>query len=91
MHKNADKTQDQWKTIYEELLLQNKRLKVMLINTGTCIYRVNKPGAPLGACPLGFPGCGCADDLVDDPDFVGPADESPPAEESPLDSFDLEY
>lgn len=37
------------------------------IKRGECPFHMLKPGQVMAHCPLGFPGCGCADELMLNP------------------------
>lgn len=37
------------------------------INSGRCPFGYLKDGQTMGRCPLGFPGCGCGDELMLNP------------------------
>lgn len=37
------------------------------IRRGECPFHQLKPGQTMAHCPLGFPGCGCADELMLNP------------------------
>jgi len=39
------------------------RIVAKVIRRGECPFGQLKPGQTIGHCPLGFPGCGCADEL----------------------------
>jgi hypothetical protein len=39
------------------------RLVASVIKAGRCPYGYLKEGQPMAQCPLGFPGCGCADEI----------------------------
>tara|TARA_Y100000310_G_scaffold317145_1_gene369669 strand:+ start:2213 stop:2485 length:273 start_codon:yes stop_codon:yes gene_type:complete len=54
-------------TEHERLEKENQALKLMLIDNGICPFGAIEPGAPMGTCPSGFPGCACADELLNDP------------------------
>ena len=41
------------------------------IKAGLCPFGLLKPGQRMGHCPLGFPGCGCADELLNNPALQG--------------------
>jgi len=37
------------------------------IKSGKCPFDMLQDGKPMSTCPLGFPGCGCADELMINP------------------------
>lgn len=39
------------------------------IKAGKCPFGYLKEGQSMGHCPLGFPGCGCADELLLNPNL----------------------
>ena len=43
---------------------ENAALKKMLRDNNICPYGMLPPGEPMAKCPSGFPGCGCADDVL---------------------------
>lgn len=43
------------------------RITADTIKSGKCPFGQLKEGQTLAHCPLGFPGCGCADELVFNP------------------------
>lgn len=43
------------------------RTVAALIKAGKCPFGMLEEGEPMATCPLGFPGCGCADELMLNP------------------------
>ena len=46
---------------------EKQKLVAMLIKNSICPFGVQPPGKALATCPSGFPGCGCADELMLNP------------------------
>ena len=46
---------------------EKQKLVAMLIKNNICPFGVQPPGKALATCPSGFPGCGCADELMLNP------------------------
>jgi hypothetical protein len=57
-------TEDQLQAEIDRLREENSALKKMLRDNNICPYRMLPPGEHWSKCPAGFPGCGCADDIV---------------------------
>jgi len=51
--------------MYEKNLEDEERDKIVAcaIESGKCPFGKLKEGQTIAHCPLGFPGCGCADEL----------------------------
>lgn len=43
------------------------RLVASVIKSGKCPFGMLQEGKPMATCPLGFPGCACADELMLNP------------------------
>ena len=50
------------------------------IRAGQCLFGMLKPGQSIAHCPLGFPGCGCGDEIMLNPFLAdyATAPEQPP-------------
>jgi len=53
------------------LEIEKQKLVAMLIKNKICPFGVQAPGKEVATCPAGFPGCGCADELVLNPYLAG--------------------
>ena len=46
---------------------QRDKIVAQAIKEGKCPFGMLKEGQTIGQCPLGFPGCGCGDELLENP------------------------
>jgi hypothetical protein len=46
---------------------ERDRVVAQLIKSGTCPFGMLQPGQTIGYCPSGFPGCGCGDEIMNNP------------------------
>ena len=53
----------------KKFLTEDERDKFVAdeIRAGRCPFGELQPGQTMAHCPLGFPGCGCADELMENP------------------------
>jgi len=50
---------------------ERDQIVARVIQAGFCPFEMVEDGKPLNTCPLGFPGCGCADEWMYNPYLKG--------------------
>lgn len=63
----TDMSQERTTVTHEPSQEERDQLVARYIKAGVCPFDNLRPGESIAHCPLGFPGCGCADELMLNP------------------------